>query len=84
MAAEPERFAVDDDPQVTQAHRGTQHAVIIHLQAQDLVYQPKRSLGKLSKDDKKTILNTIETMDWIEEHGSDASTEDPEEKLAGN
>ncbi|KAF8724513.1 hypothetical protein AX14_008696 [Amanita brunnescens Koide BX004] len=56
--------------------------VTFEIDANGILKQPKRSLGKLSKDDKKTILNTIETMDWIEEHGSDASTEDPEEKLA--
>jgi heat shock protein 5 len=40
--------------------------------------------GKISDEDKKTLLATVkETTDWIDEHGSTASVEDLEEKLAG-
>ncbi|KDN46749.1 hypothetical protein RSAG8_04129, partial [Rhizoctonia solani AG-8 WAC10335] len=38
--------------------------------------------GKISDDDKKTILATVkETTDWLEENGQTATTEDLEEKL---
>ncbi|CAE6464300.1 unnamed protein product [Rhizoctonia solani] len=38
--------------------------------------------GKISDEDKKTILATVkETTDWIEENGQNATTEDPKEKL---
>ena len=39
--------------------------------------------GKLSDDDKKTLLSTIkEATEWIEDNGQTASTDDLEEKLA--
>ncbi|KIJ28212.1 hypothetical protein M422DRAFT_270532 [Sphaerobolus stellatus SS14] len=39
--------------------------------------------GKLSKDDKKTILDAVkETNEWIDVNGQSASAEDLEEKLA--
>ncbi|KIM55494.1 hypothetical protein SCLCIDRAFT_30351 [Scleroderma citrinum Foug A] len=39
--------------------------------------------GKLSDGDKKTLLSTIkEAMEWIEDNGQTASTDDLEEKLA--
>ncbi|KAF8598351.1 HSP70-domain-containing protein [Ceratobasidium sp. AG-I] len=38
--------------------------------------------GKISDDDKKTILATVkETFDWLEENGQTATSEDLEEKL---
>lgn len=38
--------------------------------------------GKISDEDKKTILATVkETTDWIEENGQTATSEDLEEKL---
>jgi heat shock protein 5 len=38
--------------------------------------------GKISDEDKKTILATVkETSDWIEENGQTATSEDLEEKL---
>lgn len=38
--------------------------------------------GKLSDDDKKKILDTIKhTTDWIDENGSNATSEELEEKL---
>jgi heat shock protein 5 len=83
MVAEAERFAADDE---------AQRKRIEALNAlSSFVYSLKTQLndndglgGKITEDDKKTILATIkETTDWIEEHGSDASTEDFEEKLAG-
>jgi len=82
MVAEAERFAADDE---------AQRKRIEALNAlSSFVYSLKTQLGdndglggKINEDDKKTILSTIkETTDWIEEHGSDASTEDFEEKLA--
>jgi heat shock protein 5 len=82
MVAEAERFAADDE---------AQRKRIEALNAlSSFVYSLKTQLndndglgGKITEDDKKTILATIkETTDWIEEHGSDASTEDFEEKLA--
>lgn len=40
--------------------------------------------GKINEEDKKTLLSTVkDATDWIDEHGSSASVEDLEEKLAG-
>jgi len=38
--------------------------------------------GKLSDDDKKTLLDMVkETVEWIDENGASASAEDLEDKL---
>jgi len=83
MVAEAEKFASEDE---------AQRKRIEGLNAlSSFVYGLKSQLGdqeglggKISDDDKKTILATVkDTTDWIEENGSSASTEDLEEKLAG-
>ena len=83
MVAEAEKFASEDE---------AQRKRIEALNAlSSFVYGLKNQLGdqeglggKISDDDKKTILATVkDTTDWIEENGSSASTEDLEEKLAG-
>ena len=83
MVAEAERFAADDEAQRKRIEALNSLSSFIYGLKNQLSDQDGLG-GKLSEDDKKTILNTIkETTDWIEEHGSDASTEDLEEKLAG-
>ncbi|KAK2462475.1 hypothetical protein APHAL10511_005445 [Amanita phalloides] len=82
MVAEAEKFAAEDE-----ASRKRIEALNA---LSSFVYGLKNQLsdqeglgGKLSEEDKKTILDTIkETTDWIDENGSHASTEDFEEKLA--
>ncbi|KAI6013920.1 luminal binding protein [Pisolithus marmoratus] len=82
MVREAEEFASEDD-----ANRKRIEAL---NSLSSLVYGLKSQLGdqsglggKLSDDDKKTILATIkEATDWIEENGQTASTDDLEEKLA--
>ena len=40
--------------------------------------------GKLTAEDRKTLEEIVrEEVDWVDEHGKDASLEDLEEKLAG-
>ncbi|KAM6493456.1 Heat shock protein 70 family [Amanita muscaria] len=81
MVAEAEKFAADDE---------SQRKRIEALNAlSSFVYSLKTQVndqdglgGKISEDDKKTILNTIkETTEWIDSYGAEASTEDLEEKL---
>lgn len=82
MVREAEEFASEDD-----ANRKRIEAL---NSLSSFVYGLKSQLGdqsglggKLSDDDKKTILATIkEATDWIEENGEAATTDDFEEKLA--
>ncbi|KAI6003311.1 heat shock protein 70 family [Pisolithus orientalis] len=82
MVREAEEFASEDD-----ANRKRIEAL---NSLSSFVYGLKSQLGdqsglggKLSDDDKKTILASIkEATDWIEENGEAATTDDFEEKLA--
>jgi len=83
MVAEAEKFAADDEAQRKRIEALNSLSSFIYGLKTQLGDQDGLG-GKLSEEDKKTILNTIkDTTDWIEENGSDASTEDLEEKLAG-
>ncbi|KAI5985101.1 heat shock protein 70 family [Pisolithus albus] len=82
MVREAEEFASEDD-----ANRKRIEAL---NSLSSFVYGLKSQLGdqsglggKLSDDDKKTILSTVkEATEWIEENGQTATTDDLEEKLA--
>ena len=83
MVAEAERFAADDEAQRKRIEALNSLSSFIYGLKTQLGDQDGLG-GKLSEEDKKTILNTIkDTTEWIEENGSSASTEDLEEKLAG-
>jgi endoplasmic reticulum chaperone BiP len=50
----------------------------------DQIHDQEGLGGKLSSDDKKTLMAAVkEGAEWVEENGGDASLEDLEEKLAG-
>ncbi|KAF8622805.1 hypothetical protein AX15_006732 [Amanita polypyramis BW_CC] len=82
MVAEAERFAADDEVQRKRIEAlNSLSSFVYGLKTQ--VSDQEGLGGKVSDDDKKTILATVkDTTDWIEENGSQASTEDLEEKLA--
>ena len=83
MVAEAERFQADDEAQRKRIEALNSLSSFIYGLKSQLSDQDGLG-GKLSEDDKKSILNTIkETTEWIDENGSNASTEDLEEKLAG-
>ena len=83
MIMEGERFAEEDA-----LHRKRQETL---NSLSNLVYGVKTQLadkeglaGKLAEEDKKTLQAVVtEAVDWVEEHGKDATIEDLEEKLAG-
>ncbi|KAF8341831.1 heat shock protein 70 family [Amanita rubescens] len=82
MVAEAERFAADDEAQRKRIEALNSLSSFIYGLKTQLGDQDGLG-GKLTEEDKKTILNTIkDTTEWIEENGSNASTEDLEEKLA--
>jgi len=82
MVAEAEQFAADDDAQRKRIEAlNALSSFVYSLKTQ--VNDQDGLGGKISEDDKKTILSTIkETTEWIESYGAEASTEDLEEKLA--
>ncbi|KAF8336697.1 Hsp70 protein-domain-containing protein [Amanita rubescens] len=81
MVAEAERFAADDEAQRKRIEALNSLSSFIYGLKTQLGDQDGLG-GKLSEEDKKTILNTIkDTTEWIEENSSNASTEDLEEKL---
>ncbi|KAF8637742.1 hypothetical protein AX17_002601 [Amanita inopinata Kibby_2008] len=82
MVAEAEKFAAEDESQRKRIEAlNSLSSFVYGLKTQ--IGDQEGLGGKISDDDKKTILATIkETTDWIEENGSEASTEDLEEKLA--
>lgn len=83
MVAEGERFAEEDA-----IHRKRQETL---NNLSGLVYGAKSQIadkegwgGKLTAEDKKSLEDILkEGVEWVEEHGKDASVEDLEEKLAG-
>ncbi|CAE6434117.1 unnamed protein product [Rhizoctonia solani] len=81
MVREAEEFASEDEAQRKriEALNGLQNFVW-GLKSQ--LGDQEGLGGKISDDDKKTILATVkETTDWIEENGQTATSEDLEEKL---
>ncbi|KAF8662763.1 hypothetical protein AX16_001121 [Volvariella volvacea WC 439] len=82
MVREAEEFAAEDEAQRKRIEALNSLSSFIYglrTQATD----SEGLGGKLSDEDKKTILDTVkETTEWIDENGSSASVEDLEEKLA--
>ncbi|KAJ1300574.1 hypothetical protein OPQ81_002228 [Rhizoctonia solani] len=81
MVREAEEFAAEDEAQRKriEALNGLQN-FIWGLKSQ--LGDQEGLGGKISDEDKKTILATVkETTEWIEENGQTASSEDLEEKL---
>ncbi|GLB44653.1 putative heat shock protein 70 family protein [Lyophyllum shimeji] len=82
MVAEAEKFAEEDEAQRKRIEALNSLSSFVYGLKTQLGDQEGLG-GKISDDDKKTILATVkETTDWIDEHGSSASVEDLEEKLA--
>ena len=83
MVAEAEKFAEEDEAQRKRIEAlNSLSSFVYGLKAQ--LGDQEGLGGKISDDDKKTILATVkETTEWIDENGSNASVEDLEEKLAG-
>ena len=86
MVAEAEKYAEEDKAtrEKIEARNGLEnYAFSLKNQVND-----KEGLGgKISDDDKETILEAVkETTDWLEEHAASATTEDfaeQKEKLSG-
>ncbi|KAG9121059.1 ATPase with role in protein import into the ER [Ceratobasidium sp. 392] len=81
MVREAEEFASEDEAQRKriEALSGLQN-FIWGLKSQ--LGDQEGLGGKISDEDKKTILATVkETSDWLEENGQSATSEDLEEKL---
>ena len=83
MVAEAEKFATEDEAQRKRIEALNSLSTFIYGLKSQLGDQEGLG-GKISDDDKKTILATVkEVTEWIDENGSSASTEDLEEKLVG-
>ncbi|KAI4518920.1 heat shock protein 70 [Schizophyllum commune Tattone D] len=82
MVQEAEEFAAEDEAQRKRIEAlNSLSAYVFGLKGQ--LGDQEGLGGKLSDDDKKSILATLkEATDWIDENGSEASTDDIEEKLA--
>ncbi|KAL1736735.1 heat shock protein 70 family [Schizophyllum commune] len=82
MVQEAEEFAAEDEAQRKRIEAlNSLSAYVFGLKGQ--LGDHEGLGGKLSDDDKKSILATLkEATDWIDENGSEASTDDIEEKLA--
>lgn len=82
MVAEAEKFASEDEAQRKRIEAlNSLSSFVYGLRTQ--VNDEEGMGGKISAEDKKTILATIkETTDWIDENGTSATSEDLEEKLA--
>jgi hypothetical protein len=83
MVKEAEDFASEDEAQRNRIEALNSLSSFVYEMKNQLA--DKESLGgKISGDDKKTLLATIkETTEWIDENGRNASAEDLEEKLSG-
>ena len=82
MVQEAEQFAAEDEAQRKKIEGlNSLSSFVYGLKSQ--VGDQEGLGGKLSDEDKKTILATIKDgTNWIDEYGSSASVEDLEEKLA--
>ena len=83
MVADAEKFASEDEAQRKRIESlNSLSSFVYGLRTQ--VNDEEGMGGKISAEDKKTILATIkETTEWIDENGTSATSEDLEEKLAG-
>ncbi len=83
MVAEAEKFASEDEAQRKRIEAlNSLSAFVYGLRSQ--VTDQEGLGGKISDEDKKTILDAVkETTDWLDENGASATEEDLEEKLAG-
>lgn len=82
MVREAEEFASEDDANRKRIEALNSLSSFVYGLKSQLADQSGLG-GKLSDDDKKTILATIkEATEWIEENGEAATTDDFEEKLA--
>jgi heat shock protein 5 len=79
MVRKAEQFASEDEAQRKKIQALNSLSSFVYGQMGD-----QEGLGgKLSDEDKKTILATVkDATSWIDEYGSSASVEDLEEKLA--
>jgi heat shock protein 5 len=82
MVREAEQFAAEDEAQRKKIEAlNSLSSFVYGLKSQ--VGDQEGLGGKLSDEDKKTILATVkDATSWVEEYGSSASVEDLEEKLA--
>lgn len=84
MVQEAEQFASEDEAQRKRIEALNSLSSFVYGLKTQLGDQEGLG-GKLSDDDKKTILAAVkDTTDWIDENGQGASTEDLEDKLAGS
>jgi len=82
MVAEAEQFSAEDEAQRKRIESLNSLSAFVYGLKTQLGDQEGLG-GKISDEDKRTILDAVkETTDWIDEHGSSASVEDLEEKLA--
>jgi hypothetical protein len=83
MVAEAEQFAAEDEVQRKRIEAlNSLSSFVYGLRTQ--VGDEEGLGGKISDEDKKTILSTIkEATEWIDDNSQSASVEDLEEKLAG-
>lgn len=83
MVREAEEFASEDEAQRKRIESLNSLSSFVYSLKTQLGDQEGLG-GKLSDEDKKTILATIkETTEWIDEYGQSASVDDLEEKLTG-
>ncbi|KAJ4481058.1 heat shock protein 70 family [Lentinula aciculospora] len=82
MVADAEKFASEDEAQRKRIESlNSLSSFVYGLRTQ--VNDEEGMGGKISAEDKKTLLATIkETTEWIDENGTSATSEDLEEKLA--
>ncbi len=83
MVAEAEKFASEDEAQRKRIEALNSLSTFVYgLKSQ--IGDQEGLGGKISDEDKKTILDAVkDTTDWLDEYGSSATEEDLEEKLAG-
>ena len=82
MVLEAEQFAAEDEAQRKKIEALNSLSSFVYGLKNQLGDQEGLG-GKLSDEDKKTILATVkDATNWIDEYGSTASVEDLEEKLA--
>ncbi|PBK92560.1 HSP70-domain-containing protein [Armillaria gallica] len=81
MVAEAEKFASEDEAQRKRIEAlNSLSAFVYGLKSQ--IGDQEGLGGKISDEDKKTILDAVkDTTDWLDEYGSSATEEDLEEKL---
>jgi len=82
MVKEAEEFAEEDKLQKDKIEaKNSFENYLYHLKTQ--VSDDKEWGGKLSAEDKKTLLDAIKVkMDWMDEHATSAAKEDFEEQKA--